>query len=51
MFKRLFVCALLCTSPLAAQSAPEVVTVIHAGTLIIEPGTPPRRNASIIVRG
>ena len=51
MFKRLFVCALLCTSPLAAQSAPDVVTVIHAGTLVIEPGTPPRRNASIIVRG
>jgi len=49
--KRLFVCALLCTSPLAAQPAPEGVTVIHAGTLIAEPGTPPRRNASVIVRG
>jgi imidazolonepropionase-like amidohydrolase len=35
----------------ATQPQPERVTVIHAGTLIAEAGRPPRRNASIIVRG
>jgi imidazolonepropionase-like amidohydrolase len=30
---------------------PEPVTVIHAGTLLATPGQPPRRNASIVVRG
>ena len=34
-----------------AQAPAEPVTVIHAGTLIAEPGKPPRRNASVIVRG
>ena len=29
----------------------ESVTVIHAGTLLAEPGKPARRNASIVVRG
>ena len=34
-----------------APPAPEPVTVIHAGTLIAEPGKPPRRQASVVVRG
>ena len=37
--------------PAAAQPAVEPVTVIHAGTLLAEPGQAPRRNASVIVRG
>ena len=51
MFKRLLACTALCASPLVAQGVPEPVTVIHAGTLMVEPGTAPRRNASVIVRG
>jgi imidazolonepropionase-like amidohydrolase len=39
------------TNPAAAQTAAEPVTVIHAGTLLAVPGTAPRREASIIVRG
>lgn len=37
----------------AAQPAPqqERVTVIHAGTLLAVPGRPPRRQASIVIRG
>ena len=35
----------------AAQTQAEPVTVIHAGTLLAVPGSAPRRNASIIVRG
>jgi imidazolonepropionase-like amidohydrolase len=39
-------------SPLSAQApATEAVTVIHAGTLIAEPGKAPMRNASVVVRG
>ena len=37
--------------PAAVAPAAEPVTVIHAGTLIAEPGKTPRRNASVIVRG
>jgi len=40
--------------PAAAQapaSAPAETIVIHAGTLLDRPGRPPRRQASIIVRG
>ncbi len=40
--------------PLAAQPAAapaESVTVIHAGTLLAEPGRPARRNTSVIVQG
>ena len=37
--------------PAAVTPAAEPVTVIHAGTLIAEPGKPARRNATIIVRG
>ena len=43
--------AMLAATPLSAQPAPEPVTVIHAGTLLAEPGSAPRRNASVIVRG
>ena len=45
--------ALAFSSTVAAQPAPpaEPVTVIHAGTLMAEPGKPARRNASIIIRG
>ena len=39
-------------APAAAQAAPpEPLTVIHAGTLLDRPGRPPRRNATILVRG
>jgi imidazolonepropionase-like amidohydrolase len=47
--------AMLTVSPAVAQQAapavPEVVTVIHAGTLMAQPGRALRRNASVIVRG
>ena len=39
------------SAPLAAQVPAEAVTVIHAGTVHVEPGKAPRRNASIVVRG
>ena len=39
------------TPPAAAAPAAEPVTVIHAGTLLAVPGSMPRRQASIIVRG
>lgn len=51
MRKLLASVALLAAGPAFAQSAAEPVTVIHAGTLIAEPGKAPRRNASVIVRG
>src|SRR5688500_18863078 len=41
--------ALALSAPSLAQPA-DPVTVIHAGTLIAEPGKAPLRNASIIVR-
>jgi imidazolonepropionase-like amidohydrolase len=37
--------------PAAPAAQPEAVTVIHAGTLLAVPGSAPRRNASVIVRG
>ena len=46
--------ALALAAPALAQDpAPpaEPVTVIHAGTLIAVPGQPPRREASVVVRG
>ena len=45
--------ALAFSSTLIAQPVPpaEAVTIIHAGTLMAEPGKPVRRNASVIVRG
>ncbi len=44
--------ALAVAAPAFAQTAPpEPLTVIHAGTLLAEPGKAPRRNASVIVRG
>lgn len=43
--------AIAFSTAIAAQPAPEPVTVIHAGTLMAEPGKPVMRNASIIVRG
>ena len=52
MIKRLLASvALVATTPALAQTSSEQVTVIHAGTLLAEPGKPPRRNASVIVRG
>ena len=43
----------LWAQPAATQEAQraEAVTVIHAGTLHAEPGRPPRRNVSVVVRG
>ncbi|HVM22139.1 MAG TPA: amidohydrolase family protein [Sphingomicrobium sp.] len=35
----------------ATSPAPEPVTVIHAGMLIAEPGRPPLRSATVVVRG
>lgn len=50
--------AAILSSPLSAQAPSatpatqaQSVTVIHAGTLIAEPGKAPMRNASIIIRG
>ncbi|HEU5286195.1 MAG TPA: amidohydrolase family protein [Sphingomicrobium sp.] len=55
MRKLALVTAAACfATPAAAQTAAapaEAVTVIHAGTLIAEPGRPPLRNATIVVRG
>ena len=55
MRKFALVAAAACVAaPAAAQTAAqpaEPVTVIHAGTLIAEPGRPPLRNASVVVRG
>lgn len=42
---------LLAAAPTRAQAPAEPVTVIHAGTLLDEPGKAPRRNATIIIRG
>ena len=39
------------TAPSAPAAAAEQVTVIHAGTLLAEPGKTPMRNATIVVRG
>ena len=55
--KKLAIALLLATAapaiaqPASAAPAAEPVTVIHAGTLIAEPGKAPRRNASVIIRG
>ncbi len=50
-----FAAAALClASPAASQTAApqsEPVTVIHAGTVIAEPGRPSLRDATIIIRG
>jgi imidazolonepropionase-like amidohydrolase len=47
--------ALCFAAPTLAQTAPaappEPVTVIHAGTLIAQPGQAPMRNSTIVVRG
>jgi imidazolonepropionase-like amidohydrolase len=47
--------ALAVAAPVAAQTAApaaaEAVKVIHAGTLIAEPGRAPLRNASVVIRG
>jgi imidazolonepropionase-like amidohydrolase len=51
MKRLLALAALLAAAPVYAQAAPEPVTVIHAGTLLAEPGKPPLRNVSVIVRG
>jgi imidazolonepropionase-like amidohydrolase len=48
------VLALTTAVPALAQvtaAPPQPVTVIHAGTLMAEPGKPVRRNASVVVRG
>ena len=38
-------------APALAQTPAETVTVIHAGTLLAEPGKAPLRNASVIISG
>jgi imidazolonepropionase-like amidohydrolase len=43
--------AVLVSLPSAAQSPPERVVYIHAGTLLDRPGQRPRGNSTIIVRG
>lgn len=48
----LLTAAALCfAAPATAQAPAEPVTVIHAGTLIAQPGRASMRNASVIVRG
>ena len=42
--------AVAVTAPAHAQPA-EQVTVIHAGTLIAQPGQAPLRNATVVIRG
>jgi imidazolonepropionase-like amidohydrolase len=52
MLSTLAAAALLQAAPPApAASAPQPLTVIHAGTLIDVPGRAPKRNASVIVQG
>jgi hypothetical protein len=43
----------IATLTLAQPAAPaaEAVRVIHAGTLLAEPGRAPMRNATVVVRG
>ncbi|WP_236554714.1 amidohydrolase family protein [Novosphingobium sp. 9U] len=41
----------LATPALAQAPEPEKVVVIHAGTLLAEPGKPPRGNSTVIIRG
>ena len=43
--------ALALSAPAFAQAPAEQVTVIHAGVLMAEPGQPPLRNATVVVRG
>lgn len=43
--------ALALSAPAFAQAPAESVTVIHAGTLLAEPGQQPLRNATVVVRG
>ena len=45
--------AFVAAAPAIAQAPPaaEAVTVIHAGTLIADPGRDPLRNATVVVRG
>ncbi|QIK95262.1 amidohydrolase family protein [Sphingomonas sp. HDW15A] len=38
-------------APAFGQSPAETVTVIHAGTLIAQPGQTPLRNATVVIRG
>ena len=47
----LVACAALALAVPAAAQPAGPVTVIHAGTLIAEPGKAPLRNASVVVRG
>src|SRR5688572_12780653 len=47
----LAVAALAIAAPTIAQTPAEPVTVIHAGTLMAEPGKATRRNASVIIQG
>jgi len=42
---------LLAASASARQSAPEPVTIVHAGTLLDRPGQAPRKTVSLIIRG
>lgn len=46
-----FLLSALAPSAVPAQPQQAPLTIIHAGTLLDRPGRPPRRNASIFVRG
>ena len=50
MLKKLLASVAMLAAAAMAQPV-EQVTVIHAGTLLAEPGKTPRRNASVIIRG
>ena len=43
--------AALVLAAAAPATAQDAVTVIHAGTLMAEPGKPPLRNATVVIRG
>ncbi|HEX2726342.1 MAG TPA: amidohydrolase family protein [Beijerinckiaceae bacterium] len=47
--KRIFAAAVIAAA--APALAQEPMTVIHAGTLMAEPGKPPLRNATVVIRG
>lgn len=53
MFRIATAALLAAATPAIAQqpAAPAAVTIIHAGTLLDRPGRPPRRQATLVIRG
>ena len=42
------VCVALCAAPFSAQAAD--IAIVHAGTLLAEPGSPPTREQTVVIR-